>query len=656
MMAWIANILPDQCGFLIRCYIDPATTTYLIQMISAVVITLGVTIGLLFSRLRMSLMNVYVRLSGFFVRLFTKRKDKMKVTDPLWKVSEPPIKQPLRIDRSSFLFKEDRLFKNRLLTVFLVSTAFSFTFIFFSVYEVIALNADSIPFVFAQIAVTVTLTFVIVLLAIGGILMIFRGRVFDVFVSLVFGAVFTGYIQANFLNGSLGSLTGDTIIWHEHANNMIANSLISIMLFAIPLVLRILGRKLWTVTLRALSGLLIVIQLIALLSLSTNTATQKDKTGYLSVSGLYDVAPKHNIVILLLDRLDNRYIENILRENPHYFDRLDGFTRFTNNMSLYSQTFPSVPNMFTGRDHFFDRSTASYMKDAWQTSMFLPNLKDSGYAITLYMDKGYTYSDIDNLRHTVQNAIHLELKVDQRRAMKEVLTLSAYRYAPYALKPYFWTSSDRFSNLVYTPSEQEPYITDDVQFFNQLVQNGLTVEGEGARLNYIHLQGSHAPYHMDAMAQPITTEKSNAVEQTKGSFYIVYHYLAALKKLGKYKDSTIIITGDHGARKDDRLPLDQPIVTALFVKPRGSDGTTLTVNRAPVTTDNFRAFIYEEAGLPYESLGRSYFEVPETEINARYLCHRLYSKPKNRMLIYEIIGDANDFSNWKLIDEFETDY
>lgn len=65
MMAWMANILPDQCGFLIRCYIDPATTTYLIQMISAVVITLGVTIGLLFSRLRMSLMNVYVRLSGF---------------------------------------------------------------------------------------------------------------------------------------------------------------------------------------------------------------------------------------------------------------------------------------------------------------------------------------------------------------------------------------------------------------------------------------------------------------------------------------------------------------------------------------------------------------------------------------------------------------
>lgn len=656
MMGWLMNGLSEQCGFLIRCYIDPATTTYLIQMISAIVITLGVTIGLLFTRLRMSLMNVYVRLSGFFVRLFTKKKDKVEVDEPLWKVSEPRSTPSLHINRRDFLFKENRSFKNRLLTALPVSTVFSFTFIFFGVYEVFALNADSIPFVFEQIAVTVVLVFVIILLAMCGILMIFRGRVFDFFVSIAFGAVFTGYIQANFLNGTLGSLTGDIIIWHENVPNLIINSLISIVLFAIPLVLRFLGRKLWTVTLRALSGLLIIVQLIALLSLSTNVPTSKEKAGCLSIQGMYDVAPQHNIVIIVLDRLDNRYIEKILKENPYYFDRLDGFTRFTNNISLYSQTFPSVPNMFTGQNHFFNRPASSYMKEAWRTSSFLPNLRDTGYTITMYMEKGYTYSDIDDLRHTVQNAIHLELKVDQHRAMNEVLTLSAYRYAPYAFKPFFWTSSDRFSNLVYTPSEQKPYITDDVKFFNQLVQNGLTVESEGARLNYIHLQGSHAPYHMDAMARPVPAVESDAIEQTKGSFYIVFHYLAALKKLGKYKDSTIIITGDHGARKDDILPLDQAIVTALFVKPRGSSGTPLVSNQAPVTTDNFRAFIYAEAGLPYEPIGRSYFDVPETEINTRYLYHRLLSMPKNRMITYEITGDANDFSNWKLVDDFETDY
>ncbi|MGI6618039.1 MAG: sulfatase-like hydrolase/transferase [Saccharofermentanales bacterium] len=656
MMAWMANGLSEQCGFLIHCYIDPATTTYLIQMISAIVITLGVTIGLLFTRLRMSLMNIYVRLSGYFVRLFTKKKDEVEVDEPLWKVAETRSTPSLHINRRDFLFKENRSFKSRLLTAFLVSAAFSFTFMFFSVYEVIALNTDSIPFVFEQIAVTVVLVFVIILLVMCGILMIFRGRVFDFFVSLACGTVFTGYIQANFLNGALGSLTGDPIVWHNFTRELIINTFLTILLFAIPLILRYLGRKLWTVTIRALSGLLIVIQLIAMLSLSVHMPTTKMKAGYLSTTDIYDVAPQHNIVIIVLDRLDNRYIEALLQENPNYFDRLDGFTRFTDNMSFYSQTFPSVTNMFTGHNHFFDRPTSSFMKEAWQTSNFLPRLHESNYTITMYMEKGYTYSEISDLQPTVQNAVYQVLHVNQRRALKELLLLSAYRYAPYAFKPFFWTSSDRFGNLFCTPSGQSHYVTDDVKFFNQLKQEGLSVEGKGGQLKYIHLNGTHGPHNMDAMARPVDSSKTSSLEQAKGCFYIVFHYLAELKRLGKYDDSTIIITGDHGARKDDHLPLDRAIVTALFVKPRGAGGTPLVSNQAPVTTDNFRAFIYAEAGLPYEALGPSYFDVPETEVNTRYLYHRLNAKPKNRMLIYEITGDANDFSNWKLVDDFETDY
>ncbi len=656
MMDWMANVLSDQSGFIIRCYIDPATTTYLIQLISAVVITLGVTIGLFFSRLRMSLMNAYVHLSGFFVRLFTKKKATKESAAPLWIVVEPSVKHPRRTNRGAPLLKEDRPFKNRLLTAVLVSIAFSFTYFFFSTFEVFALNTDSIPFVFSQIAGTVTLLFVIVLLAMSGILLIFRGRIFDLVVSLVFGTVFTGYIQANFLNGSLGNLTGDAIEWQDYTQERIVNTIITIVLFAIPFVLRYFGRKLWTIALRALSGLLVAVQLIAMVSLSSRLPSLKGEEGYLSNAGIYDIAPQHNIVILLLDRLDNCYINALLRDNPHYFDHLDGFTHFTNNLSCYSQTFPSVPNMFTGKHHFFDRPTPSYMKEAWQTSTFLPNLRDEGYTITMYMEKGYTYSKIEDLQPTVQNAIHQELCVDQRRALQEVLQLTAYRYAPYLLKPIFWTSSDRFSSLVYTTSGQAPYITDDIQFFEKLSQNGLSIEGSRNRFAYIHLQGPHEPYVMDATAQLAVVGKRNVIEQTKGSFHIVFHYLAELKRLGKYNDSTIIITGDHGARKDDFFPLDRPIVTALFVKPRGAGGTPLVVNRAPVTTDNLRPFLNAEAGLPYESLGRSYFDVPETEINARYLHHRLYSRPKNHMLTYEIVGDANDFSNWKLVNKFETDY
>ena len=111
----------------------------------------------------------------------------------------------------------------------------------------------------------------------------------------------------------------------------------------------------------------------------------------------------------------------------------------------------------------------------------------------MYMEKGYTYSKIEDLQPTVQNAIHQELRVDQRRALQEVLQLTAYRYAPYLLKPIFWTSSDRFSSLVYTTSGQAPYITDDIQFFEKLSQNGLSIEGSRNRFAYIHLQNRTSP-------------------------------------------------------------------------------------------------------------------------------------------------------------------
>ena len=44
----------------VHAYIDPATTTYLLQIVSALVITLGVTAGVFFSRIRMFFLDARV--------------------------------------------------------------------------------------------------------------------------------------------------------------------------------------------------------------------------------------------------------------------------------------------------------------------------------------------------------------------------------------------------------------------------------------------------------------------------------------------------------------------------------------------------------------------------------------------------------------------
>lgn len=56
----------------VQAYIDPATTTYLIQIVSALVITLGVTAGIFFNRIRLFFLNFRVSLGRLWIRLLQK--------------------------------------------------------------------------------------------------------------------------------------------------------------------------------------------------------------------------------------------------------------------------------------------------------------------------------------------------------------------------------------------------------------------------------------------------------------------------------------------------------------------------------------------------------------------------------------------------------
>lgn len=628
----------------VHAYIDPATTTYIIQIVTALVITLGVTIGVFFTRVRLSIVGLYVRISEFFIRLFSKKKGNSVTTSRTHLRMSPPAG-----DKQSF--------RSRLLSSVCVSVAFAFTFIVFGIYELYMLNVDYFNFPLKLLLPPLLLFGALVAVILCGFLILFRGALFSTLISFIFGIVLAGYVQGNFLNRDLGTLTGDPIDWSAKTGAFFVNTLVWIALLAIPFLLKAAGKKIHTVTIRAVSTLLVIVQLVSMIALQFSpTSTPQRSNRYLSTKAINEVAQEDNIIVIVLDRLDNRYIDRVRNDDPRFFDRLDGFTQFTNNISLYSQTFPSVANMFTGELHMFERPMNDYLKDAWSTSTFLPGLRKQQYDIYLYMEPGYTYRDVADLEHVADNIIENEIRIHSKEALVQFGRLSAFRYAPLLAKPFFWTSTDQFSRLISTDSTEgyPPYFADDIQFYRQLKSEKLHVSEHGKRLTYIHMQGPHMPYVMNEKAEPAEPGTSSAMVQTKGSFHIVFEYLDQLKQLGLYESSTIIITGDHGARKNDRLPLDEPIVTALFIKPAGKGGTPLAFNGAPVSADQFRPFIYSEAGIPHEGLGKTYFEVPEDSSDVRYLYHRLIKTDASpaRLLVYKIQGDANDFKNWVLVEEF----
>jgi hypothetical protein len=638
-----------------HAYIDPATTSYVIQIVSAIVITLGITIGVFLGRIRMFFLNARVRTTEWRIRLRTKNRGS-KVSNY---ASQFAGYQLTPRSKWANLWHDNRTHVQRLLTAFCISLGVTFTFIVFGPYEMYALNVEVFAFRLSDIYAGILILAAIVLVLLIVPMMLLRGKLFDVAVSILLGVLLAGYIQGNFLNSALGQLTGDFIDWSQHARDFIINLLVWVFIALLPLLIHYFWPKVWAFSVRFVPMLLVLMQLVSMLALKGDVDKyQPDTEHYLSTAGLYEVAAEDNIIVIILDRMDNTYVDALLNSQPQLIDKFDGFTRYTNNTTLYTATFPAVCYMLTGKVHMYDSPRSEYFQDAYKNSTFLPTLRKNGYEVKMYTEARFSYDSAADLVGLADNVAIAELSVQGDAAIKEFLLLSAYRYAPISFKPFFWTSTGRFTQVLNKDTDPAPYITDDALFYETLRSRRLTVSPHDKSFSFIHLQGMHAPFTIDEQAQRIPANQGTVMGQAEGSFRIAIEYLDQLKELGLYESSTIIITGDHGARANDHQAPRGPITSGLFIKPKGKAGTALTTNNAPVSDSNFQASIFKAAGLPYSDLGQAYSDVPVDSQAPRYLYHLLVESNEGpeRMLIYEIGQNARDFSMWKVQEELLVTY
>lgn len=633
----------------VHAYIDPATTTYLIQIVSALVITLGVTVGIFFNRIRLFFLNIRVGLGRLWIGLFTK-KDKAAPSQPAAQGSGGR-----RIDKSAFLWADDRSWSKRLLPSLLAGASISLTIFVFGIFELYAGNLEDFTFPIAGLLPLLILIALAAALLIACLSSLFRGRIFDLVLSLLLGLSLAGYVQANFLNTGLGRLTGDAVNWDLLAGKMAANLALWLLMVSLPLLVRFLSKRFWRRFAIFLPLILVATQLISGIFLYAREAGLRRglSSSYLSRQGIYQVADGDNILVFILDRLDNRFLDLVERNDPGFFDGLDGFTRFTNNVSRYSQTFPSVTETLTGVGYDFKEGYSAYLKRAWKEGTFIPGLREAGFVSKLYLTPSQAYDQAGDLSPLAANLADGRLDMDKRAALESFIRLSAYRSAPLALKPFYWTSTDAFDKLIQATPDPAPYYLDDPLFFSGLAGQGLRVTPDDREFIFLHLNGPHPPFTMNEMAQAVDDGNSSYLKQTKGSFHILFEYLDQLKKTGQYDRATIIITGDHAARSSDLSPPESALVTGLFVKAAGRSGTPLDYSDAPVSSDNLRATVYQAAGLDYSAYGPTYFELRPGEQLPRFMEHRLFpsdGKP-GRLLTYRILGDANDFNNWELVSE-----
>jgi len=210
------------------------------------------------------------------------------------------------------------------------------------------------------------------------------------------------------------------------------------------------------------------------------------------------------------------------------------------------------------------------------------------------------------------------------------------------------------------------YSIDDIAFRKGLVDNGLTVDenSKGAFMFY-HLQGAHDPFRMDENGNLMTGQEYSEKgrhRQIKGNLNTIFKYIERLKDLGVYKDTTIIISADHG-ETGYYEKLNRERVLACFIKPAGEDGSTpMKRSRKQITQDNLRASISSYFGIELIENGRhtrTVEEIGEDENVTRYFWMNGTdggAKRDYNLVTYEITGDANDFSNWKIVSKERIKY
>lgn len=487
--------------------------------------------------------------------------------------------------------------------------------------------------------------------------------------SLILNAIeFSGglccYVQSFFLNGKMGTLTGEGD--HYSLSTVLVNLLLWVLIAAVIIVGAILlikfkKEQLARSVVMSLALSLTVMQLTAFVSTVFTSdgmiGSGVQKSYYMSDIGEYEISSDKNTVMFIIDTCDGRYLEQAISEYPDIFDGLDGFVYYPNATSTHSRTYPSMPYLLTGEICHFDKPYSEYVDEAYKSNSYIEDIKATGCNIGLYTNNQYVANkgmmSIDN---SVSNS---ETRISFIGTLKQMGRISLYRNVPYALKSRFRYGGESVNeNVIFIPKSapQRCITSNDVAFYNRLVSDGIAVSGSYSKaFRLYHMWGAHPGGKFDQNMQP--AKQGSTTQCIRGNFLIIQDYIRQMKELGVYEDSTIIITADHGSSNgsSDKRPLviDFAPTVAMLVKPSGCGMSNegVTTSTAPVCHADLFSTVIASLDGNYEKYGTPVWDHTEGEQRTRYYYNQaLYSDEDGEIALreYAVTGDARDASNWKL--------
>ncbi|MBQ3507760.1 MAG: hypothetical protein IJA91_04345, partial [Clostridia bacterium] len=555
--------------------------------------------------------------------------------------------------------------KEKWLVSLLLSLFAPLTLCCFGPFEIYGNNMDEFKFVLWDFWILCGLVALAGAAVLFGLLMLLRGRAFDVCFGLIFGLSFMLFIQGNYLSLGSGALAGDGVGETISMTQNVINLVIWIVVVAACIVAMLLLHKFKeilrlaaTVAVVALVGMTVIS--FAVISLTTDVYAS-EKTGYqgdvsltnevLTVKNLDTLATDNNIVVFIVDRFDYTYMDKALEECPEVFEDLDGFTHFSDYITLYPRTYPGVPHIVTGVENDFSGTRGSYMKDAYSESPYWQALKEQDFDINVYTDDYYGYVNATHMRDFVSNTSgNVSYKIIKRAGLSvDMIRISLYRYVPFLVRHTLGNvSTPMYDKYVDYALEDPEYSTDMKGVYDVLADEEFTFRSAENGISYIHISGCHLPnrYNPD-FAPAQSAEKSDSNVAMKVSFKIISSYIQEMKRMGVYESATILILGDHCNIGSDTILPNKPHVTTLLAKPAGVSEGEMKESKAQVGAQDVLATVLVAAGSDKAAdFGENIFEIPENVTRSRRYQFQLVQgtlyEGNYINAEYEILGPGRD--------------
>ena len=479
-------------------------------------------------------------------------------------------------------------------------------------------GSEEFWFSFNEILMPFTVLIVVSLIVILGLLMVLPTKGYHAAMAVIVAVSALLLLQVLFLPNDYGSLNGAVIDWSQYTGRLVYNTTIWIVVIAGAIFWAFRNWQSFRKVMQFTAVILLVLQAATLVTAGITHTEENKETAteevYLTTEGLYTVSSERNTIVFILDAFDSQLMCDLLEENnDELTSSFVDFTFYHNTSGGATRTKYAIPFILTGKTNDTGGTYVEYIKESFQKSPLFRELRTGKYNTGFYTEYGYvdrTQTEaIDNLSSGGKMKA-----TSQWGLSKDILKMTAFKYMPHVLKPVFWMYSFELAQWRGGSGEESsaPYRLNDIQFYQTIKNNGLTIAGERPAFRFIHLSGAHGPFVMDENMQRISHEEGSEKKQGLGALRIVAEYVRQLKEMDLYNKADIFILADHGDEGYVQPNYEQ---NPLFMVKKAGEEKSFSVSEIKLSYHDLSSMLVSalhsdlNIETQYETKGTRYFYV-----------------------------------------------